>query len=455
MWTSTARKTATTNDPGHEQFESAVPARGRLPRERTRKILIHAINFAPELIGCAKYTTQLARYLEARGHDVEVVTAPPHYPGWFVRAPYRPGAYQSETIDAIRVTRCPMIMKTGAGGLWRLLSPLSFAASSAPVIVWKILRQRPDVLLCVEPTLLSAPLALLAAKIVGARSILHVQDLEVDAAFELGHLSGAAIRAMVTYIERRLLRGFTQVIAISEKMREALLAKGLRSGQVATLRNWVDLHAIVPRARREPNVFRTQLRLSDDAYVILYSGHIGIKQALDVVMKAASLLIAHDSIRFVIAGEGPALPKLQDEFANLHNVVFIPLQPIDRFSELLAMADLHVLPQHRSAADLVLPSKLGGMLASGRPIVATAAPGTEIANLLTGIALLSPPGDDDALARSILLAHSRDLSVEIERGLSLAETLSATRLLPTFETLLIGDETEVHSIARTTLRFEQ
>ncbi|WP_244613083.1 WcaI family glycosyltransferase [Methylosinus sp. Ce-a6] len=404
---------------------------------RTQKILIHAINFAPELIGCGKYTTELARYLEARGHDVEVVTAPPHYPGWFVRPPYRAGVYKRETLGSIRVTRCPMATKAGAGGFWRLVAPLSFAATAAPMVVWRIFRFRPDVVMCVEPTLFAAPVALLAAKLVGARSLLHVQDLEVDAAFEVGPLKGASIRKAASSLERRLLGWFDQIVTISEKMREALLAKGLGPAKVVVLRNWVDLDAIRPRARAS-NAFRTQLGLAEDDFVVLYAGHIGVKQALDVVLEAARRLAEEKALRFVIVGEGPALEGLKAKYGDLSNLAFLPVQASDRLNELLAMADLHVLPQHSGAADLVLPSKLGGMLASGRLIAATAEPGTEIANILADVALLSAPGDDEALTRSIDMARSGDFSTHIARGLRLAESLSAARLLPAFEQLLAG-----------------
>ena len=172
-------------------MELGSPRKGS---ETPAKILIHAINYAPELIGCGKYTTELALYLHSRGHQVEVVTAPPHYPGWYVREPYRALAYVRELLDGVFVTRCPMLMKADGGGLWRLLAPLTFALAAAPMVAWRIFRFRPDVVICVEPTLFSAPVAMTAAKLVGARALLHVQDLEVDAAFGVGHIKGAAIK---------------------------------------------------------------------------------------------------------------------------------------------------------------------------------------------------------------------------------------------------------------------
>ena len=118
-------------------------------------------------------------------------------------------------------------------------------------------------------------------------------------------------------------------------------------------------------------------------------------------------------------------------------MLFLPLQPAERLNELLAMADLHLLPQHRGVADLVMPSKLGGMLASGRPLVVAADPGSELFDVLNDVALLTPTGDDAALAAAIEQAVARDLSDRVNNGLRLADDLSSARLLPRFERLLL------------------
>jgi len=402
------------------------------------RILIHAINYAPEQIGCAKYTTELAEYLVAQGHSVEAVAAPPHYPGWYVRDGFRAFGYSRDVVNGVSVTRCPLLMKRDGGGVWRLLAPLTFAFFAAPAVVWRVLRARPDVVMCVEPTLFSAPAALIAARLVGARAVLHVQDLEVDAAFEVGHIRGQAIRKAAAVAERVLLDGFDSVVTISEKMRAALIAKGLDAGKVALRRNWVDLEAITPLPRGEGNNFRKELGLEGDRFVALYAGHIGVKQALDVVLDAAARLQARTDMHFVIAGDGPMKARLQEKYAGLPNVSYLPLQPVERLNELLGLADLHLLPQHKGAADLVLPSKLGGMLASGRPIVATVESGTELSDLLAGVALLTPAGDAAALADSVAAARSADLSENVEQGLRLAQSLSSRRILPQFEETLVG-----------------
>jgi colanic acid biosynthesis glycosyl transferase WcaI len=130
---------------------------------------------------------------------------------------------------------------------------------------------------------------------------------------------------------------------------------------------------------------------------------------------------------------------LQAKFGRFANIDFLPLQPVERLDELLALANLHVLPQLKGAADLVLPSKLGGMLASGRPIVATVEPDTELFQILSGVALLTPAGDAAALASAIGAAETANLSQNIAEGLRLAESLSSEHLLPLFEQTLLGN----------------
>ncbi|WOJ88701.1 WcaI family glycosyltransferase [Methylocapsa polymorpha] len=370
----------------------------------TRKILVYGINYAPEMIGVGRFTGEIGADLVEHGYDVSVVTAPPHYPGWRVIAPFHALRYASETRDGAKTLRCPILLRADMRGIWRVIAPLSFALTSAPVALWRIVKDRPDIVLCIEPTLFVAPAALFA-KAFGARAILHVQDLEIDAAFAVGHLKGKALQSLVMKAESWLLKQFTGVITISGQMRKRLIAKGVEPSRIGIVRNWVDLAKIRPLD--QPNGFRRELTLTDKDFVVLYAGNVGAKQALEVVLDAARLLAGKPHLHFVIAGDGPEKQRLMQDYGGLPNVHFLPLQPEARLCELLNLADLHVLPQSRGAADLVLPSKLGGMLASGKPVLATADAGTELFEVLNGAAILVPAGDSEAVAAEIghLIGH--------------------------------------------------
>jgi colanic acid biosynthesis glycosyl transferase WcaI len=200
------------------------------------------------------------------------------------------------------------------------------------------------------------------------------------------------------------------------------------------VRNWVDLDAIRPMTG--VNAYRTMLNLPNDAFVVLYAGAIGKKQVLHVVLDAAEKLADRPGIRFVIAGEGPELADIKSRYGGLPNVQFLPLQPADRLCELLNLADLHVLPQDRGVADLVLPSKLGGVLASGRRLVVMADPGTELHTFLGEVGILTEPGNAEALAGAIEEA-SRGERNTYEAGRRLADRLDSRINLAEFEAALI------------------
>jgi len=210
-------------------------------------------------------------------------------------------------------------------------------------------------------------------------------------------LKGRLLQRIALRMERSLLRRFDTVSTISGRMMERLCAKGVNAGKTRYLPNWVDLTRI-----KAPNGgYRTQLGISNDAFVALFSGTLSGKQGLKVIPEAAKLLRARDEIVFVVCGEGVMKSELEAAAAGLPNVRFIPLQPAGQVSDLLSMADIHLLPQSPDAADLVLPSKLGGMLASGRPVIATCRAGTEISEIVSQCGLVVAPENSVELARAI------------------------------------------------------
>ena len=399
------------------------------------RVLVIGMNYSPELIGCSRYTSDLVQYIAEARSRCEVVTTPPHYPGWQVQSPYRAWFYASETVGGVRVTRCPLLMKANGSGLWRLIAPLTFGASALPVVLWRALRLRPDVILCVVPTLFAAPAAVLASGLIGARLVFHVQDLEVDAAFAVGHLRHASLRRVALAFERRMLRAAAAVVSISRRMCERLAAKGVAGEAIFMIRNWVDTASIHPGG--DGTGFRSLHGLSADAFVAMYAGHIGAKQGLEILLEAARRSLASPRLKVLIVGDGPMKAPLMAAYAGLQNVVWLPVQPERELCAMLNAVDVHVLPQLRSAADLVLPSKLGGMLASGKRMIIAADPGTELAEFVAGAAVLIPPGDPDAMAAAILAAMGeREGQGASAARLRLAAELERSVLLQRFHGLL-------------------
>ena len=115
----------------------------------------------------------------------------------------------------------------------------------------------------------------------------------------------------------------------------------------------------------------------------LYSGNMGAKQGLEVLADVVRLLAQEArQVVFVFCGSAVGRADLVARCQGLPNVRFLDLQPLIRLPDLLATADIHLLPQRANAADLVMPSKITGMLTSVRPVVATAHSGTDLATVV-------------------------------------------------------------------------
>lgn len=340
----------------------------------------------------------MAAWLAKQGHEVRVVAAPPYYPAWQLGEGYAWPPYRRETWQGVQVWRAPLWVPCSPGGLKRVLHLLTFALSSLPVMLWQIL-WRPNIVMTVAPALVCAPAGWLVARLSGAKAWLHIQDFEVDVAFQMGLLKGKWLQNFVLAIESLLLRQFDYVSSISSRMLDKLRQKGVLEARISSFPNWVDIAHIYPLAM--PSDYRAELGINLETKVVLFSGTLGGKQGLMVLPAVACLLARRADILFVVCGDGVMKPQLQAASAELNNIRFLPLQPFERLGQLLGLADIHLLPQSPEAADLVLPSKLSGMLASGKPVIATCLDGTEIARVVLQCGLVVAPEDGVALATAI------------------------------------------------------
>ncbi len=346
----------------------------------------------------------MAAWLSARGHEVRVVAAPPYYPAWRIWDGYRDRWYKTEReAGGPVVYRTPLYVPATPTGVKRMLHLFSFMVGSLPVMAAQVF-WRADVVFTVEPTFFGAPVALAVAWLTGAKSWLHVQDFEIDAAFELGLLpSKGPVHKLALWLESVFTRAFTRVSSISGMMVHRTEQKGVEPARAVLFSNWVDVEAIFPLEGR--NEVRRVLEL-EDKLIVLYSGNMGNKQGLELLAPlarsfAAGGAYADERVHFLFCGDGAFRPKLEGLVGGLENVTMLGLQPVSELNELLNAADVHLLPQRGGAADLVMPSKLTGMLSSGKAVLATADEGTQVAKVVGHAArpcgLVVPAEDADAL----------------------------------------------------------
>jgi exosortase D (VPLPA-CTERM-specific) len=363
------------------------------------RVLVVALNYAPDLTGIGKYVGEMVEHMTGSGFDVRVVTAPPYYPEWKIAKGYSALAYRTEQHNGARIIRCPIYVSQKMTGVKRLVHLASFALSSLPAIFWQALSWRPQMVFVVEPTLGYVPASWLAGRMVGAKLWLHVQDFEVDAAFGLGLLPKGRLQKVAMAAESWLMRRFDHVSSICGNMIQRLKAKKVDPEKLASLPNWVDMEHIRPVSRE--NALRTELGIPADRFVLLYSGNMGEKQGLDIVVEAARRLQEDASLLFLMCGDGAARARIEAQAQGLPNMRFMPLQPRERLNELLSLADIHLLPQRADVEDLVLPSKLTGIMASARPVVATATADSELDRAAARGGLVVPPGDTGAFVDAL------------------------------------------------------
>ncbi len=359
------------------------------------RILIYGINHSPELTGIGKYTGEMVSWLHLAGHEVSVITAPPYYPNWKVFDGYSAVAYRKEKYGGIEVIRCPLYVPSNPTPLTRLVHLVSFALSSFFALCTKLF-WRPDVIIVVEPSAFCAPGGLLLGAVTGSKTVLHVQDYELDAMLGLGMMKDGVLAKLAFGFERWIMRRFDRISTISFSMLNSAKSKGVDEKRILFFPNWVDINFITPEV--DGAAYRSKMGFSSEQKLILYSGNIGRKQGLELLLEAAIRFEQDKNVHFVIVGQGGYRAYLESMAVskNLANLSFHDLVPYEELPQLLAMADIHLVVQKKGAADAVMPSKLTSILSAGGHSLITAEEGTELGLLVEkypGIAERVEPED--------------------------------------------------------------
>jgi colanic acid biosynthesis glycosyl transferase WcaI len=402
------------------------------------KILVYGINYFPELTGIGKYTGEMCEWLAAQGHEVEVITAMPYYPKWQIDENYRGKWWHTEKRNGVTIRRCPLYVTQHVTAKTRIIHEISFLLSS--VVYWlRSLFTRQDLIITIYPPLIIGIFPLLFNLIKGTPYVFHVQDLQVDAAKELGMIRNSSLLNLLFKGEKLFLRKARKVSSISIGMKKNLIGKGIDEKKFINLPNWVDLDFVKPLSRQQS--LKKELRFSDQDKIVLYSGNLGEKQGLEIIVGVAERLKDRKDINFLLAGEGAAKRKLMEmvDQRKLDNVKFLPLRPYEELNRFLNMADLHLVLQKKGASDLVLPSKLNTILAAGGVPVITAASNTTLFDLAVNrqLGILIEPESEDALYDAIIRNIDKDNSeISLNARQYACENLSISNILKPFETEL-------------------
>jgi lipopolysaccharide/colanic/teichoic acid biosynthesis glycosyltransferase len=372
-------------------------------------------SYYPDLTATGQLLTELAEDLAREGgHAVWVVAGPPlspaadhpaRAPGWAL--------FEREERNGVRILRARGTTFRPRRFAGRAVNYLSYFASAC---VAGLRVPRPHVVVALTDPPIIGLAALLAARRAGARFVFLCQDVFPEVAGLLEDFHSASVNGLLDRVSRSLIRKADRVVAVGETMRERLIAgKGADPRKVIVIHNWADCSAIRPRPRRTPFALAHGLA---EAFVVMHSGNVGLSQDLDTLLDAAERLRAYPDIVVVVVGDGAKRESLEEQARSrgLTNVRFIPYQPKAKLGDSFASADVFVVSLKAGLAGYIVPSKLYGILAAGRPYVAAVEEASEVRAITRkyGCGLLAEPGDGEDVARKILaLYHDRVLAGEL------------------------------------------
>jgi len=335
------------------------------------KITIIGHNYFPEDSGIGLYTTGMAEFLALK-HEVSIITGVPYYPHWKVHADYVDSPlFSKETINHVTVYRFKQYTPAKPTFFKRVLQMVHFFIGS---LVNGLKIKKSDVIIVVVPFTVSIILGWFLKISKGGMLWIHIQDFEFDAAFKTKMPSKHQITSTILFqIEKWTLNRADCSSTISKGMMIKLAQKS--KVNPIYFPNWIDYSMINPETAQENKTFS-----SPTTFNILYSGNIGEKQDWDFYMEFVTAMQIHPEFHFYLVGEGAKREEIVGQLQRLGNFTYCPPVPYNQLNDLLCHADVHVLFQKPEFKDLVMPSKILGMMASAKPSIVTGHGDSEIKN---------------------------------------------------------------------------
>ena len=326
--------------------------------------------YLPDEAATGQILAELAENLVLKGWDVTIITSQ-------TIADSAP----SERIHGVRVERVAGVPFTRKNNWRRALSYVSLY----PALFWRGLTAgRADVIVTMTDPPLLLVLGAILAFLKGAKSVHWAQDLYPEVAETLGVIHPRGLVAhCLRWLSTVCLKNYDRIVCIGRCMRDRLRTRGISDTTIALIPNWADTEKVQPLARAD-NPFRQKIGLNGEP-VVMYSGNFGLAHNFDAIIEAAAILsVEQPEVAVLFVGGGPRLAEVKAsvERAGLQNVRFLPFQPKEDLAESLCAADLHLACMQEDMSGLVVPSKVYGILAAGRPCVFLGPSESEVARVV-------------------------------------------------------------------------
>ncbi|HUP32566.1 MAG TPA: glycosyltransferase family 4 protein [Gaiellaceae bacterium] len=372
---------------------------GRLPGSRPRILVLNQY-YWPGVEATAHLLSQLCPAL-AEAFDVTVVTGRLRGPAGL------PGRQVVEGVEIVRVNSTSFDRRNLG------LRALNYATYLGQSLREGLASEPPDIVLCMTDPPMLGDVGLVLARRFRVPLVVIAQDVFPEVAVALKRLDNPALIGLLRLLIRLYLERADRIVAIGETMRERLERKGASPAALSVIPNWVDTRAVTPQAK--DNEWAREHGLAD-RFVVMHSGNIGHAQNLDALIRASTFLRDLEDLAVVIIGDGARRVELQELAGRLEadSVVFLPYQAREQVPYSLSTGDVHFVGLARGLAGYVVPSRLYGILAAGRPAIVAADAEGETAEVVerVGCGVVVPPGRPERLAEAIRRAHAGELDLD-------------------------------------------
>ena len=368
---------------------------------RPLRVVFFNRSYYPDYGATGQLLTELCEDLVSRfGFDVTVVAGMPlagerdlQPIRWY--SPVRREEHNGVRILRSWSTAFPTRKFTG-----RISNYLSYF-SSAAVATLRI--GRPDVIVSMTDPPIIGLTASAAATATGAKFVFLCEDVFPEVIRLLDNFQNEKVEAILTRISRYIVKRADRIVALGDTMKRRLIeTKHADPAKISIIHNWADAGAIVPGPKDNPFARAHGLV---DKFVVMHSGNVGLSQDVDGLLDVADRLRDLPDVVVAIVGEGARKAFLQDEAARrqLDNVRFFPYQPKTAINESFATSDVFIVSLKRGLEGFIVPSKLYGILAAGRPFVAAVERDCEVADIARqhDCGVVVTPGNRDELSTAI------------------------------------------------------
>lgn len=333
--------------------------------------------------------------LVALGHEVEVVTGFPNYPGGEVYPGHRLRPYKHDRVDGIHIHRVFLYPSHDHSGFKRALNYLSFMVSS--FLYLALFSRRADAIYCYHPPL-TAGLAVCAAGWLRRTPFVYdIQDLWPETLEATGMVRSRRLLDLVGYLCSFVYRRASRITVLSHGFRQRLMGRGVPDRKIKVIHNWCDEVALGSEAGSPPDVMAGRFN-------VVFAGNMGRAQALGAVVEAARIVAAAQAdVQFIFVGGGLCVEELKAQAQSSTNVVFMPRMSMREVNAVLETADaLLVHLRDDPLFSVTIPSKTQAYMAVGKPILMGVRGDAARLVQSTGAGLCMEPEDPASIARAVL-----------------------------------------------------